>query len=80
MPGSIYEKMAAATRRNVAVKFLSSAREKTLEELLSALPDKTIAMIGEKLKTISEVKKQEQIKALEKEIADREAQLKSLKK
>jgi len=42
MPGSIHEKMAATTRRNVTVKFLSSAREKTLEDVLAALPAKTI--------------------------------------
>jgi len=79
MPGSIYEKMAAATRRNMTVKFLSSAREKTLEDVLAALPAKTVDMIAEKLKTISEVKRQEQIKVLEKDIAEREAQLKALR-
>jgi len=47
--------------------------------VLAALPAKTIDMIAEKLKTISEVKRQEQIKVLEKDIAEREAQLKALK-
>ncbi len=79
MPSSVYDKMAATTRKNVALRFLSSAREKTMEELLSELPDRTIAIIAGKLETIAEVKKQEKIKRLQSEIAEKEKLLQELK-
>ena len=80
MPKSVWESLAPPTRKNVTVRMLSGARDKTLAEILDALPEKTITMIHEQLQGIAERKKADRIKALKEEILNKEKELKSLQK